>query len=150
MKCSKRKGTGPGSSQPTELRPKVSAPPKFHGGVISWRFSDVDKGGPFSWTILENDPARFVQIIKKLSNLETMQEKDLGEYGCHSIYVRDLSNVAQKRLGQINRDDVDQLYSIRIDGRCRIFCIHDAAHKFLRVLWYDPEHEVHPSPKKHT
>ena len=48
----------------------------------------------------------------------------------------------------IRQDDVDELMSFRLDSRGRVWCIQTG--NIMRVLWWDPNHEVCPSFKKHT
>lgn len=114
---------------------------------MTWRFNAVDRAGPYSWAALD-DPAKFKQIIEHLSRCETLSEQDLARGGSHSIELHKLSKEARDRLVELKLDDVDSLFSIRCSGKERVFCIH--RQQYLRVLWYDPEHSVCPSPKKHT
>ncbi len=128
--------------------PKIAAPPPtFRGGVIAWRFNAVDKNGPFSWLEL-SDPAEYKAVIEALADIETMQEAALDARGCHFISLSKLAKVAQDRLTELQLDDLDELYSIRLNGRGRVFCVHRP--KYMRVLWFDPDHQVCPSVKKHT
>jgi hypothetical protein len=133
--------------QPTKTPRVQQPPPGFRGGVLAWRFNAVDKGGPFAWSDL-SDPVEFKALIEKLADFETMNEAALGGNGCHFIDVTDLSKEAQDRLIAIELDDLDQLYSMRIKGKMRVHCVHRP--QYMRVLWYDPQHKVCPSPKKHT
>ncbi len=64
------------------------------------------------------------------------------------VQVGDLCSKAQKRLIDISKDDCDELFSLRIMVRQRIRGIKDG--NILWLLWWDPEHEVCPSHKKHT
>lgn len=114
---------------------------------MAWRFNAVDKAGPFAWTNLSN-AAQHKSLIEKLAEFETMTEATLGSNGCHFIAVTDLSKEAQSRLVDIQLDDLDELYSMRINGKVRVHCVHRS--HYMRVLWYDPEHKVCPSAKKHT
>ncbi len=127
--------------------PKFAKDPSVKGGPLTWRFSHADKDGPFAWSALA-DADEHKKIIERLAALETMEENDLRESGCHPIELHQLSKDAQDRLSQIRHDDLDSLYSLRIDGKTRIFCIHHGS--IMRVLWYDPNHLVCPSVKKHT
>lgn len=146
---------GKGKGQPrTAYTPETSKtprtqqqPPNFRGGLIAWRFNAVDKAGPFAWTEL-NDPVAHKSVIEKFADFETMDEASLGANGCHFIDVTDLSKAAQDRLVAIKLDDLDQLYSMRISGKVRVHCVHRP--RYMRVLWYDPEHNVCPSQKKNT
>ena len=122
-------------------------PPAFRGGHIAWRFSGVDKNGPYSWAALEN-PAQYKSVIEALSSLETMGETELAERGCHFISTNNLSSDAKNRLVDLQLDDLDELYSFRVTGRSRVFAVHRT--HYMRILWYDPDHAVCPAPKKNT
>ena len=129
-------------------QPRIAAPPPtFRGGVLSWRFNAVDKNGPFSWLNLA-DGAEFMSVINVLAGLETMEEAKQAQKGCHFIALDRLSKPAQDRLTEMALDDLDELYSIRLSGRGRVFCVHRPS--YMRVLWFDPDHQVCPSVKKHT
>ena len=128
--------------------PKIAAmPPSFRGGVIAWRFNAVDKNGPFSWLELD-DPTEHKTVIETLADIETMHEAALAGRGCHFIALSKLAKKAQVRLTALDLDDLDELYSIRLNGRGRVFCVHRP--QYMRVLWFDPEHKVCPSLKKNT
>ena len=66
----------------------------------------------------------------------------------HPSNVNNLSKVAQKRLKDLKQDDIDQLWRFRFTGEQRIWGIK-RGHIF-HVLWWDPQHKVYPSKKKHT
>ena len=68
--------------------------------------------------------------------------------GSHFVDVDNCSREAQKRLEEIKLDDLEQLFSLRIGGRKRIFGWRREA--VLYVLWWDPDHKVCPSEMKHT
>lgn len=133
----------PASDRPAKNPHSRDLPPSG----ISWRFSRADKGGPFAWTALE-DAGAYKALMERLHCFETMSEKEIGESGSHSIPLTSLSKEAQRRLQEIQQDDVDALMSFRINGPTRVFCIRER--EAMRVLWYDPEHLVCPAPKKHT
>lgn len=128
--------------------PRVAAPPPtFRGGILSWRFNAADKNGPFAWSNLTNGD-EFMAVIQKLTDIEPMSENDQQSKGCHFIQVEKLSRPAQDRLQVLQLDDLDEIYSIRLSGRGRVFCVHRP--EYMRVLWFDPNHEVCPSIKKYT
>jgi hypothetical protein len=60
----------------------------------------------------------------------------------HSINISDLSKKAQKRLKQLQLNDIDALFSFRLEGELRIFGIRKF--NYLQILWVDPKHEVCP------
>lgn len=43
------------------------------------------------------------------------------------------------------RDDIDELMSFRCAGAERVWCIQEA--NVMKVLWWDPGHQVDPVPK---
>ena len=66
----------------------------------------------------------------------------------HAIEVDKLSPKAQKRLAELGLDDIGKLFSLRAQGKIRIWGVRQA--NVLKILWFDPKHEVCPSPKKHS
>ncbi|MBY0431511.1 MAG: hypothetical protein K2Q10_09960 [Rhodospirillales bacterium] len=127
-----------------EKRPKA---PHVRGGPLVWRFSSADRDGPFAWSGLD-DPFTYKDALEKLHQFETMEETDMRRGGSHTVEVWQLSKVAQDRLAAIQQDDIDQLMSFRLTGATRVWCRMDR--NMMLVLWWDPEHAVCPSLKKHT
>lgn len=66
----------------------------------------------------------------------------------HFIDVDNCSTKAQKRLKEIDLDDVEQLFSLRIGGKKRIFDWRRGS--VFYVLWWDPDHKIFLSRMKHT
>lgn len=129
-----------------EKSPRVASPPPiFQGGILAWRFNAVDKGGAFAWTNL-SDAKTYKAVVEKLVGYETMSDTDLIGAGCHSIDLENLCPEAQQRLIDIKLDDLDSLFSFRLMQKVRVFGV--VRREYLRILWYDPEHEVCPSKKK--
>lgn len=112
----------------------------------SWRFSRVDKSGPFAWPI--DDLAIEGRIIQKLRAFDSMQWQKMEGSDHHAIAVHRLSKAAQKRLAEIGQDDIDEVFSFHFSGKPRIIGIRDM--NVVNLLWWDPEHQVCPSAKKHT
>ena len=67
----------------------------------------------------------------------------------HNIPVISINKEARKRLTEIEKDDIDYLFSVRINGKQRLWGIRRDLHAF-NLLWWDPKHEICPSKKKHT
>jgi hypothetical protein len=111
----------------------------------SWRFSTVDKAGPFAWPI--NDAIE-QEILQKLHNFDSMRWNKIEGPDHHLINRDKLTKEANERLLKINQDDVGQLFSFHFDGKARIFGIRDNG--VVKLLWWDPEHKVCISHKKHT
>jgi hypothetical protein len=122
------------------------AAPDYEGQFPLWAFRIVDLGGPWCWSALGGDALR--EVLQRMRELESMTWLAIADTGSHAIDVAGLCKRARDRLMEIQQDDVDQVYSLRVTGRRRIFGIRDGG--VLRILWWDPEHEVCPAPKKHT
>jgi hypothetical protein len=112
-----------------------------------WAFRVVDLGGRWCWSALQRDD--ILLVFDKLKSYESMAWAQIeGPTGSHFVEVHKLSKPARERLVEIRQDDVDLLFSLRITGRQRVWGIRDG--HVLRLLWWDPEHEVCPSHLKHT
>ncbi len=111
----------------------------------SWRFSTVDKNGPFSWPIGTD---KELDIVGRLHNFDSMEWAEIEGPNNHFIEISKLSTEAKNRLKEIQQDDVDQVFSLRLKGKPRIICIRDR--NIAKLLWFDPDHKVCPSKKKHT
>ena len=129
-----------------QKRPK-STDPEIDGLPLAWRFSGCDKGGPFSWAGLEHGP-QFKEVMDRLHEFETKSWYEIAKTGSHPIQVYKCERAAKDRLMNINQDDIDELMSFRISGKKRVWCIKDR--NIMRVLWWDPEHQVCPSHLKNT
>jgi hypothetical protein len=59
------------------------------------------------------------------------------------------TRAAQQRLVDLNLDDQTALWRLRLTGTARLYgLMYDDA--VFHVLWWDPDHKVWPSRKKHT
>ena len=125
-----------------------------------WAFSEADKGGPWAWMkITEKD---LKEVIKKLGDFETMRSSELT--GSHSMGTAEfcskeqICSKAQTRLKSIKSsewlEESDGIISFRISGKKRLWCLLDTGsadnQTLYQILWWDPEHEVWPTEKKHT
>lgn len=66
----------------------------------------------------------------------------------HPISKGKLCKEAQQRLEELGQGDVDEVFSLRLEGKLRLFGIREL--NCLKILWIDQNHEVCPSHKKHT
>ena len=135
--------------QPSKTPKAVVSPESLLYQHPSWRVRSLQIAGPFGWHEISGEKLR--EIGKKPGDFESMtwqeiriRDKDKN----HAIPVADLTREAQDRLAKIGQDDVDELFSLRLSAKERIFGILDES--VMRVLWWDPDHRVCPSPKKHT
>jgi hypothetical protein len=113
-----------------------------------WSTVRMDWGGPFSWSGLSAERI-LREIIPKLQDFEKMTWGEIeGPSGSHFVDVTALVKPARKRLKEIGMEDTDQIFSLRMGARPRIWGIRDVA--VLQIIWWDPEHAVCPSQKKGT
>ena len=127
-------------------RAKASAP-TIHGQPLSWRFSACDRGGAWAWTAL-SDPIQYKNVMEKLQEFEKRNWDQITRSGTHPIAVSSIERRAQNRLREIYKDDVDELMSFRLTGRKRVWCVRQLS--VMKILWWDPNHEICPAPRKHT
>lgn len=115
---------------------------------ISWHMGIVDLEGSWPWPV-DDKKTIWGRIFPKVKSFETMTWAEIMKEGqSHSVAVSEIISSASKRLEEINQDDIDALFSLRISARERLWGIRDQ-HMF-KILWWDPNHEVCPSKKKHT
>lgn len=131
------------SKEPEERR--IPKAPLIRGGLLTWRFSEADKNGPFSWSNLGTN---YRDVLEKLHAYETMTEQEIKNGGSHPISIDNLCKEARDRLVEIKLDDAGELMSFRLKGKERVWCRMFGS--VMHVLWWDPQHQVCPSPKKHT
>ncbi|MCU7816542.1 MAG: hypothetical protein KZQ81_15420 [Candidatus Thiodiazotropha sp. (ex Rostrolucina anterorostrata)] len=134
-------------SQPTKSPSTSKSVGNSETQSPSWHVNTIDRQGPWGW---ESIPAKTLwgNLHEKLCSFETMKWYQFPQQGSHLIQVRDLCRAAQKRLVEIQQDDIDELFSLRLGGKERVWGIRDQS--VLKILWWDPNHEVCPSLKKHT
>lgn len=114
-----------------------------------WRFGLVDWDGPFGWSRL--DPAAVRDVHQKLTSYEGQrwgEIKGSRNNHCGSMEIDKLSPEARARLEEIRLDDTAHLFKLNCGGPARIWGIADR--NMLQILWWDPEHKVYPTEKKHT
>lgn len=148
-KASKQRGPKTAYVPTVSKTPKVEAAPNAYDQHPAWRISSMEMIGPFGWQTIPNN--KVVEIINKLSALERLTWKEIladRNQGHHRVSVDRIIKEAQDRLRKIRQDDVYELVSLRLSGKERVWGIFEAG--VLRILWWDPEHQICPSIKKHT
>ena len=104
---------------------------------------------PFGWH--EVDQGTIERIRERLKCFESMTWAEILNEGGkrnHFIKVGDLCKPARQRLTALKQDDVDQILSLALAAKGRIWGILE--NSVVRLLWWDPNHLVCPSHKKHT
>ena len=148
MKRKKSSTSQPKPSPPSKRSPHLPRPAPAWNRRWSWYFSDMDTGGPFSFSWKKMDSKQLQMILDRLKEFERHNLDGLKKANCHPIPPEDLAKDAQTRLKTLKRDDIEALWSFRINSKARVWAMqHDDV---FALLWWDPEHKVYPSEKKHT
>ena len=124
-----------------------SAPSSVNSENFRWNTKNADLCGEYGWDRVKLR-ILFNKIIPKLQQYETMTWGEIEGEGSHFINVDNCSQEARRRLREIELDDLEQLFSLRIGGRERIFGRRGGS--VFYVLWWDPDHKISPSKMKHT
>jgi hypothetical protein len=134
----------------TNKEPKIaSSPTGYYHLRPSWRISKLEMAEPYGWHTLDIQKLSYIQ--GKLAHFESMTWDEIlikSKKFNHSIATNKLSSDAQRRLREINQDDIDELVSLRLTGVERVWGILDQG--ILTLIWWDPNHNVCPSLLKHT
>ncbi len=114
----------------------------------AWQFRQIDWSGLWGWHKLEAN--KWQEILTKLGHFETRTWADIKSDGNnHSVDIQNSPNPeVLKRLAEIHQDDIDELFSLRLSGKERLWGILD--NHILKILWWDMNHEVWPSKKKQS
>lgn len=126
--------------------PKSEPLPNISERHPSWQIALLQMVNPWGWHILEK--TKVAEIQTKLAEFEKKPWSEIlgkNHKQNHKIKVIDLHNEAQKRLTDIGQDDIDKVVSLRLSGKERVYGILDG--EVLRLLWWDPGHEICPSKK---
>ena len=133
-------------------KPKGTKEPNQHPSLdiskrhFEWSVDQIDFEGRWGWGKIEIK--FFIEtILKKLKHYETMAWSEVEGSNSHFIPVNQIDKFAKDRLR--NRHlFVEQLFSLRITGKKRVWGYREK--KIFYLLWWDPEHQVCPSYKRHT
>lgn len=135
----------------TLLNPTESKTPKTgiflsDNSYLDFKADQMDLDGPWGWNLF--DSTNMQEVFQKIFESQKLSWQELRNNGSHFVDMEDLCPQAQKRLINIKKEDLDQLFSLRLTGRKRIWGIKEG--NIFWLLWWDPSHEVSPSYKKHT
>ena len=137
-------GTIPYSAKIPRIDPGITSPMDLNP---VWHIGTLDIEGPWGWNTI-TERIFFDEILPKIRDFESMFWKDIFRRNNHEVEVSQISISAQKRLVHLNLEDTENLVSLRLTGKQRIWGIRVA--NILRILWWDPDHEVYPTELRHT
>ncbi len=113
-------------------------------GPPQWSFVLVDIGAP--WCFSKMKGKELAKALKRLGEFEKMTWAVIEANGSHFVAVDEIINNAKRRLAKIKQEDTDSFFSLRMNGKRRIWGIRKR--HILYIMWWDPNHEVCPSSKK--
>lgn len=132
---------------PKHSRTPISNPISTENLPIRWSFSRLDSGG--EWSFLNICKNTLHQLItKKFGEIEGLKWGQLKANGSHHVETYKLIKSAQERLLHLKMEDYDQLFSLRLSGKERVWGIKEG--QIFFILWWDPHHAICISNKKHT
>jgi hypothetical protein len=113
-----------------------------------WRLSQIDWDGPWCPSKCKDDGVR--QIMERLAQFESMSWVQIkSSTGSHTVGAENIIKSARQRLTERNLDEwADHLTSLRMSGKERLWGFLRAG--IFHALWWDPDHQVYPSQKRHT
>lgn len=141
-------------------QPASSAKQSRNGASISasydqtpvWQVCLIDDKSDWGWSKIGQE--RWVtKILPKLKDFERMTWSEIERQNggkthgtnSHSIPCDRIIKKAQDRLSEMNMDDLDEIFSLRLEGKIRIF--GKRIGRVLQIIWFDFEHEICPSQK---
>jgi len=138
-----------GGVLPPGKKPRSVAGEDYLRSSPVWSFALLDASGPFGWKQLK--PGEFEELLERVRGWESMKWSEIliqGKRHNHPIKIGSFSKLARDRLAVIGHDEAEELLSLRVNARTRVFGI--LVRGTFRVLWWDPGHQVCPAFMKHT
>lgn len=126
-----------------EKKPKAKEKPS-DSLTIRWCFSTFDN---YKWTEDNYKHDDFYDIAKHFKDYEGMTWASIKRRD-HPISINKIIREAQTRLAEIQEEDIDALWRLGFKGLQRLWGIRD--NENFRLLWWDPQHKIYPSTRKHT
>lgn len=129
----------------------VMARPDWKSEFPRWSFRILKPEGPYGWGRASSNDLK--TVADRLGRFESMKWGELVTLPGnphHLVSVDDLGKEARQEFERIfhPQDQVDELMSLRVDARKRVWGRLDHDTPALQILWWDPEHKVCPSTKR--
>lgn len=128
----------------------LSKIPRIESGLINprglkpnWILGTIDLESKWSWNIEKE--LFLTDIFPKIKYFETMTWNEILNRNNHEVELTRIIRDAQQRLEELRLEDTDKLVSLRLSNKQRIWGI--LINNTMKVLWWDPNHEVCPSLK---
>lgn len=113
-----------------------------------WSIGIIDRCGEWGWNNVKNE-VLWKNILSKMKNFEGMTwAKILQRKTTSLVPVDQFYSEAKRRLRKIKMYDTDELLHLGLSGKERIWGVRIG--RVFQILWWDSNHTVCPSYKKHT
>ncbi|HEX4276442.1 MAG TPA: hypothetical protein VHZ74_13860 [Bryobacteraceae bacterium] len=120
----------------------ASDPSSYYDAHPAWRVIRMEFCDPYGWHQVDAETLLFIR--EKLGELEKLTWKEVLKpgSGSHPMPTKELCKEARDRLVELEIDEADNLVSIRLQQKMRVWGYMDQG--ILNLLWWDPEHSVYP------
>ena len=117
---------------------------------LQWCFELFDGVTDWRKNVGSENHANFRDVASQLKSYSsrTWNEVASNKHRDHPVTIDKLCEKAKKRLRELKQDDLDELWRLRFTGSERIWGIRSG--HVLRLLWWDPDHQVCPWEPKNT
>jgi hypothetical protein len=111
----------------------------------AWQFHRCDEEHSL-WGWAKLNSSEHLKIIKSLHGFEKMSWTQIKQAAGgrssgtnnHVLSIDRFAKNALKRLQDLKLDDIDELFSLRLNNTLRLYGIRDG--RVLRLIWHDPHH----------
>ncbi len=112
---------------------------------VTWRLNRVDLGGSWGWDrlIREQVAGLLVQLVAlERQTFAELRQRQLA----NSIPIAEICREAQERLVEIEQNDTDEIWELRIPTNDNWRAWGSVTGAVFSLIWWDPEHTVcrHP------
>lgn len=147
MKSQFKKAAPKFGATPYQVKtPRAAHLPNDVGLKPDFRTSKMDIDSKWGWDRFDSKLLK--DFLNQLFECQKLTWQELNGKGSHLVNITQIIPEAKKRLDLLQLDDWEELYSLRIGGKQRIWGLKEGG--ILWILWWDPNHEICPSNKKHT
>ncbi len=118
-----------------------------------WSFALLDIEGSWRENNARGISAQLLlsDVLPKLKNRESMTWTEIlqethgktGKSKNHAVSIAKIIKEANERLTQLKLEDIDELFSLRLQGKHRVWGIREG--RILKIIWLDEDHTVYPS-----
>lgn len=149
-----KKVSGQSATGKKKIKNEVLKQEGYYDKYPRWAFGKCDFEHE-KWGISCKSGARD-HLLLTLKSLESMNwgkilsstNGRVSNTRSHAIAIERLTEEAVKRLEELNLDDYDELYSLAVDNQKRIWGVMNDG--VFNIIWYDLNHEICESRKRHT